>query len=225
MGTRVHRRAHAPTRRYPSVPLGETSPSSAGRTADEPRRKSDGVHLKKVPDTGTPGTDTALFGLGKAHTERQALEWAKQVHSGKLGGGQLSMRGQFPPCTACSNAMRQFARNENCEITYEYPTDRKMKYSPKESGPSPEPVSNQAELKDLCDSYQSRTRTPKKKEQEGSVERARLGYQTSATSTNVATKDRKGNSEENYKKEKAQATQGGEKQPKEFPPPGPVGTK
>lgn len=110
------------------------------------------------------------------------------------------MRGQFPPCTACSNAMRQFARNENCEITYEYPTDRKMKYSPKESGPSPEPVSNQAELKDLCDSYQSRTRTPKKKEQEGSVERARLGYQTSATSTNVATKDRKGNSEENYEK-------------------------
>lgn len=184
---------------------------------------SGGMHNgnpKKIPDTGTPGTDTALFGLGKAHTERQALEWAKQAHGDKLAGGQLSMRGQFPPCTACSNAMRQFARNENCEITYEYPTDRKMKYSPKESGPSPEPVSNQPELKELCDSYQSRTRTPKKKEQEGPVERAELGYQTSDTSTNVATKDRKGSSEEMYEKEKNQATPGGKAQePKEFPKP------
>lgn len=186
---------------------------------------SGGMHdgkPKKVPDSGTPGTDTALFGLGKAHTERQALEWAKKVHGDKLKGGQLSMRGQFPPCTACSNAMRQFARNEGCEITYEYPTDRKMKYSPTEGGPSPEPVSNQPELKELCDSYQSRTRTPKKKVQEGAAERAELGYQTSDTSTNVATKDRKGDSEEMYEKEKNQATPGGKAQePKEFPKPAP----
>ena len=91
--------------------------------------------------------------------------------------------------------------------------------SPDPADKSPAPVSGQPELANLCDSYQSRTRTNAGEETAAEEERRRLGYQTSATATNVATKDREGSSQDMYDEEKKQVIKGGEQKPKPFPPP------
>lgn len=63
------------------------------------------------------------------HTEMHAMDWAQRNFPGQLGGSQMTLGGQHPPCAMCNNAMREFSnQTPPATVEYNWPVNNNVRY-------------------------------------------------------------------------------------------------